>query len=96
MPGRLRLQLSEVQRRELVAMRDHARLPYLRERAAALLKVADGWSATKTAQQGLLKPRNRETVGAWVHRYQQDGLPGLHMRKGRGRKPAYFPALPRS
>lgn len=96
MPGQLRLELNEAQRAELEDLRDHAQRPYLRERAAALLKVAEGWSAWKTARQGLLKPRYKETVCEWVRRYQQEGLKGLQIRKGRGRKPAYFPRLPRS
>jgi hypothetical protein len=36
------LELSEQQRAELEDLRDHSPLPYLRERAAALLKIADG------------------------------------------------------
>lgn len=91
MPGRLRLELSEPQRAELLDVRDHARLPYLRERAAALLKVNAGWSARRTAEQGLFKPRYKETVCEWVRRYELEGLEGLRIRKGRGRKPAYFP-----
>lgn len=96
MSGRLRLELTEAQRAELEDVRDHAQQPYLRERAAALLKVADGWSAWKTARQGLLKPRYKETVCEWVRRYQSQGLAGLAIRKGRGRKPAYFPGVSRS
>lgn len=96
MPGRLRLDLNEMQRAELEQLRDHAKQPYLRERGAALLKVADGWSGQKTARQGLLKPRYKETVCEWVRRYRQEGLKGLEIRKGRGRKPAYFPHLSRS
>ena len=91
MPGKVRLNLSEEQRAELVDLRDHHPKPYLRERAAALLKVAGGWSGQKTAQEGLLKPRYRETVTEWVHRYQAEGLQGLLIRKGRGRKPAFSP-----
>jgi hypothetical protein len=95
MPGRLRLELTEAQRAELEDLRDHAEQPYLRERAAALLKVAAGWSAWKTAREGLLKPRYKETVSEWVRRYQRQGVSGLEIRKGRGRKPAYFPGLSR-
>ena len=39
MPGRLKLELTETQRVELEDMRDHLSRPYLRERAAALLKI---------------------------------------------------------
>ena len=44
MPGRLQLSLTEPQRAELEELRDHSPRPYLRERAAALLKVAGGLS----------------------------------------------------
>ncbi len=36
------MELKAEQRAELEDMRDHARLAYLLERAAALLKIADG------------------------------------------------------
>ena len=48
MPRR-QLVLSETERRELVQLRDHARQPYQRERAAALLKIADGMPAARVA-----------------------------------------------
>ncbi len=96
MPGRLKLELTEEQRGELEDLRDHDQRPYIRERAAALLKVAGGWSGRKTAHQGLLKPRYKETVCAWIRRYQSEGRAGLEIRKGRGRKPAYFPVISRS
>jgi hypothetical protein len=42
MPNPLEIQLSEEQLRELEDLRDHDQRPYLRERAAAILKVAVG------------------------------------------------------
>lgn len=42
MAKRRTLQLSPEQRAELEATRDRDRRPYLREKAAALLKIADG------------------------------------------------------
>jgi hypothetical protein len=91
MPIPYQLALTDEQRGELVATLDHAALPYLRERAAALLKIADGQSIRTVAATGCLKPRDRDTLCAWAHRYQQQGLTGLLIRKGRGRKPACFP-----
>lgn len=91
MPIPYQLALTDEHRRELVATRDHAPQPYLRERAAALLKIAGGQSIRAVAAAGCLKPRDRDTLCAWVHRYQEQGLAGLLIRKGRGRKPAYFP-----
>ena len=92
MPIPYRLALTDEQRRELVATRDHAAQPYLRERAAALLKIAGGQSIRAVAATGCLKPRDRDTLCVWVLRYQQQGLAGLLIRTGRGRKPVCFPA----
>jgi len=51
------LELKAEQRAELEDMRDHARLPYLRERTAALLKIADGMPPLEVAAHGLLRER---------------------------------------
>ena len=83
--------LSAAQRQELEHLRDQAALPYLRERAAALLKIAAGQSATQVARHGLLRPRQPRTVYDWVERYAAAGSAGLQVRKGRGRKPAFSP-----
>lgn len=58
------LALTDEQRREFVATRDHAAQPYLRERAAALLKIAEGPSIRAVAAFGCLKPRDRDTLCA--------------------------------
>jgi len=71
------LDLSTEQRQTLEEGRDHHPLPYVRERCAALLKIAAGISPHQVAQQGLLKPRDPDTVYAWLDRYQQEGLAGL-------------------
>jgi len=88
------LGLSETQRAELEWMRDHHFKPHLRERAAALLKIADGMPLSVVARQGLFKRRLAETVRDWVVRYESEGLAGLEIRKGRGRKPAFSPRAP--
>lgn len=90
MPQR-QLLLSETERQDWVQLRDHARLPYVRERAAALLKVADGMPAIRVAQHGLLRPRRADTVYAWLDRYQATGCAGLTVQPGRGRTPAFSP-----
>jgi hypothetical protein len=69
--------LSWAQRRELEQARDHDPRPYVRERCAALLKIADGTSAHAVARQGLLKPRDPDTIYAWLVHYLADGLAGL-------------------
>lgn len=72
-------------------MRDTAEKAYLRERAAALLKIAAGTSAHAVAQHGLLRQRQPDTVYDWLNRYEAEGINGLYIRSGRGRKPAYEP-----
>lgn len=87
--------LTAEQERELVRCRDHHPKAYMREKAAAILKVAQGQSVRQVALHGLLRPRSPKKVGEWISRYQSEGLPGLQVRRGRGRKPAFFPSLPR-
>jgi transposase len=89
----LQLALSETQISELTWARDHHPKPHLRERAAAILKVAAGQSALQVAKTGLLKPRHPETVRIWCHNYRTHGLAGLDIQAGRGRKPAFSPSL---
>jgi hypothetical protein len=88
MPVRI-LVLSSDQRAELEATRDHDRRPYLRECAAALLKVADGQSAHHVARHGLLRPRDPDTLYRWMDVYASLGMAGLvHQPRGhRGHSP---------
>ena len=85
--------LTDTERQELEHMRDRGTPAYLRERAAAVLKVADGIPAAAVARHGLLRPRKPDTVYAWLDRYGLDGLAGLKINPGRGRTPAFFPLL---
>lgn len=91
MPDPLRLKLTAKQRAELEQARDRHPKAYVRERAAALLKIADGQTAGQVARQGLLKERYKRTVKKWLKRYQTEGFAGLLIKGGRGRKPAFFP-----
>ncbi len=84
--------LDESSRLELEQMRDRHTKPYMRERAAALLKIADGMAPLSVAQKGLLKPRYEGTVYAWLDRYLAEGISGLEIKQGRGRKPAFSPS----
>jgi hypothetical protein len=82
------LTLTEDQRQELLRLRDHDPRPYVRERGAALLKIAEGQAPHHVAHQGLLKPRDPDTVYAWLDHYQASGADGLiaHAQGGsRGR-----------
>lgn len=85
------LELSESEKRELENIRDHHPKPYMRERAAAILKLADGLSANFIARFGLLKERDPETVGSWRRIFLSEGTAGLSIKPGRGRKPAFSP-----
>lgn len=71
------LSVTVKQRRELEAARDHDERPYVRERAAALLKIADGETCHAVARQGLLKPRDPDTVYGWLNVYEAAGLVGV-------------------
>lgn len=85
--------LTTAERAELTRLRDTAPQAYLRERAAALVKVADGMAAAQVARHGLLRPRKPDTVYAWMDRFIDAGIAGLQVRAGRGRKPAFSPSL---
>lgn len=87
----IRLELNESQAGELEQIRDHHQKPYMRERAAAMLKVANGHSGRDVALNGLYKERAPDTIYSWVRRYQAEGVPGLIIRQGRGRKAAFSP-----
>lgn len=90
MPKKLTLTLEPEQQLELVQARDKHPRPYIRERAAALLKVAAGQHYEDVAAAGLLTSYCRQSVASWIKRYQAEGLSGLWVRKGRGRKPVFF------
>jgi hypothetical protein len=83
------IRLTTGQRQELIRLRDTADKPYLRERAAAILKVADGTPAAVVARQGLLRQRKPDTIYDWLNRFHDEGVAGLSIRPGRGRKPAF-------
>ncbi len=86
MARRRTLELTDVQRQELLDHRDHDPRPYVRERCAAMVKIADGQTAHAVAQQGLLKRRDPDTVYGWLAHYQRAGLPGLLARQQGGRR----------
>lgn len=89
-----KVELSPKQRQELEYERDHSPIPYIRTRCAAILKVADGQAVRQVAWHGLLKRVKPDTVHDWIARYEQEGLAGLRIRPGRGRKPAFSPCAP--
>jgi hypothetical protein len=78
--ARRTLTLTPERRAELEWARDRDRRAYLRERAAAVLRIADGAAPYAVAREGLLKPRDPDTVYGWLTRYEQAGLAGLVQR----------------
>ena len=89
-----KLELTESEIQVLVDLRDKGEPAYLRERATALLKIHQGFSPHEVARRGLLKPRDPDTVYAWLRRYREHGISGLSNKPGRGRKPAFSPKSP--
>jgi transposase len=84
--------LTHQQTQELCYARDHHPKSYVRVKAAGILKVASGLSMREVALHGLLKPVAEETVRRWIDRYLREGIEGLLVKQGRGRKPAFFPS----
>lgn len=77
MSQRRTLTLAEEERAALLYQRDHHPKPYVRERCAALLKIADGQAPHAVAQAGLLRQRDPDTVYAWLDHYLDAGLLGI-------------------
>jgi len=77
------LLLSEAERITLEEAMSHHPHPDARERAAALLKVAEGRSPHWVALHGLLHRRDPDSVYQWLHYYEQAGIAALfHRRHG--------------
>jgi len=85
MPKRRYLTLSESQRAELKHVLRRDSRPYMRERASALLQIADGRSAHWVALHGLLRRRKPDTVIGWLNAYEQGGIAALVQRPRRKR-----------
>ena len=92
----IQIHLTRRQQHELEQVRAQHPKAYVRERASGILKVAAGQSMRQVALVGLLRPRDPETVAGWIARYRSEGLAGLGVHGGRGRKPAFFPPRRRS
>jgi hypothetical protein len=81
------LTLTENQSQELRQARDHDPRMYIRERCAALLKIASGKTAHWVARNGLLRPRDPDTIYAWLNIFESQGLEGLIKRtQGQNRR----------
>lgn len=82
--------LMPEQEEQLKHIRDTHEKAYMRERASGILKVSQGLSCRQVALTGLLKPRKPKTVRGWIKSYQSEGVDGLSVKPGRGRKPSYW------
>ena len=71
------LRLKTREQRELAHYRDHDARPYVRERCSALLKIAAGEAPHAVARQGVLKPRDPDTLYGWLAVYEEEGVAGL-------------------
>lgn len=91
------VRLKTREQRELEHYRDHDPRPYVRERCGAILKIAAGATPHAVARQGLLHPRDPDTLYGWLQRYEEEGVAGLlahqqggdrrrGLRAGRGRE----------
>jgi hypothetical protein len=94
MPKVTTLCLTAKQVEELTIARDRHSKAYVREKAAAILKVSEGQSVRQVALRGLHKKRSEHTVKDWIDRYLEQEVAGLLVKAGRGRKPAFFPSEP--
>lgn len=83
---RLSLPLSATEAETLQQLRDHHPKPYMRERAAALIRISAGEAAFRVAITGILRPRTPNTVYAWLHAYKESGIAGLQIKPRRRRK----------
>lgn len=86
--------LTDQERAELHELVRSGKPAYLRERAACILKVAEGQVAAHVAAHGLLQERDPDTVYGWLDRFEGKRIAGLKMKSGRGRKPAFPPREP--
>lgn len=84
MPRTAPLQLTEAQIQELKELAANPPRAYLGRRAKALLMVAEGQKLRDVARAMNV---SHVTVGEWRRRYMAEGVKGLHIRPGRGRKP---------
>lgn len=82
-------------RQELVESAKHHPKAYVREKVKALLLVDKGIPAAAVAREYLIPARAADTVYGWMDRYEAEGVAGLVVRAGRGRKPAFSPSAPK-
>src|ERR1051325_9750042 len=95
MASRRTLALKTREQRELEHYRDHDARPYVRERCGALLKIAQGETPHAVATQGLLKPRDPDTVYGWLQLYESEGVAALVVHQHGGNRRRSLRGAPR-
>jgi transposase len=78
------MELSDEQRQELTHLARQGQPAYLRAKALVVLNLGDGRSVTEVAR---IFRVSRESVYEWRNRYSGQGVAGLRVHAGRGRKP---------
>lgn len=78
------LRLTEVEQETLEQAVRHHPHPDARERAAALLRIAEGHSPHWVAQHALLRPRDPDSVYQWLRYYISGGIAALFSRRHGG------------
>lgn len=71
MAVRWTIELTDTEREQLEAVRRRDKRPYMREKAAAVLKVADGETALHVALHGLTRTRDPETIYGWLKEFRE-------------------------
>lgn len=77
------MELSETQQKELIYACKHSPQGYVRVRALALLNLTQGWSQEQVAK---IFQVSRQSVSRWKQVFQTEGIEGLRVHPGRGRK----------
>jgi transposase len=71
-------------RKSLTWHRDHDPRSYVQERASAILKIADGQTPHWVAKNGLIRPRDPDTVYGWLAIFKTEGVQGLQAHQHGG------------
>ena len=71
-------------RKSLAWHRNHDPRLYVRERASAILKIAAGRTPHWVAKNGLLRPRDPDTVYGWLTIFKAEGIQGLEAHQHGG------------
>jgi transposase len=77
------MELTEVERKELEETAKRGEPGYVRRKALALLNLADGRGISEV---GRIFRVSRDSLYEWRKRYLGEGIGGLRVRAGRGRK----------